>query len=117
VTRFSPDEAARAAREMGVHVYTLLVGREESDLFGGMSVNPATLRNLAEITGGEYFRAEDYDSFEAGFLAVRDKLDTTKRTIVRRVPDKPLFVFFAAIAAALLGLELLLSHSRLRRLP
>src|SRR5213078_1817382 len=34
VTRFEPDEAARVARDMGVKVYTVLVGREESDLFG-----------------------------------------------------------------------------------
>ena len=117
VTRFSPDEAARAAREMGVKVYTLLVGREGSDIFGGMSVNPATLRNIAQETGGEFFRAEDYTSFEQGFLNVRNKLDKTKRIRKERVPDRQLFVFFAGIAAALLALELLLSHTRLRRLP
>ncbi len=117
VTRFSPDEAARAAKELGVKVYTLLVGREESDLFGGMSVNPATLRNIAQITGGEFFRAEDYDSFEHGFMTVRNKLDTTKRTVTERVPDKQLFVPLAAIALALIGLELLLAYGRLRRLP
>jgi Ca-activated chloride channel family protein len=117
VTRFSPDEAAHAAKELGVKVYTLLVGREESDLFGGMSVNPATLRNIAQITGGEFFRAEDYDSFEKGFMTVRNKLDTTKRTVTERVPDKQLFVPLAAIALALIGLELLLAYGRLRRLP
>ena len=117
VTRFSPDEAARAAQEAGVKVYTLLVGREESDLFGGMSVNPATLRNIAQITGGEFFRAEDYDSFEKGFLTVRSRLDTTKRTVAQRVPDKQLFVLFAAIAALLVAVGLVLSHTRLRRLP
>ena len=44
VTRFDPDEAAQTAKQMGVKVYTLLVGSESSDLFGGMSVNPATLQ-------------------------------------------------------------------------
>ena len=117
VTRFSPDEAARAAHDLGVKVYTLLVGREESDMFGGMSVNPATLRNIAQITGGEFFRAADYDAFEKGFMTVRSKLDTTKRTKTERVPDKQLFIPLAALALALLGLELLLSYGRLRRLP
>ena len=117
VTRFSPDEAARAAHDMHVKVYTLLVGREESDMFGGMSVNPATLRSIAEITGGEFFRAEDYDSFQKGFQTVRDRLDTTKRITKERVPDQELFVPFAALAALLLGLELVLVHTRLRRLP
>jgi Ca-activated chloride channel family protein len=117
VTRFDPDEAARAAKKLGIKVYTLLVGKEESDLFGGMSVNPATLRNIASLTGGEFFRATDYASFDRGFQTVRTKLDTTKRTVTERVPDKQLFVPFAALAALLLALELLLSHTRLRRLP
>ncbi len=117
VTRFDPDQAARAAKEMGVKVYTLLVGSEASDLFGGMSVNPATLRNIASTTGGEFFRAADYESFDRGFQTVRKKLDTTKRTITERVPDKQLFVPFAALAALLIGLELVLANTRLRRFP
>jgi Ca-activated chloride channel homolog len=117
VTRFDPDEAARAAQKLGIKVYTLLVGKEESDLFGGMSVNPATLRNIASVTGGEFFRASDYAAFDRGFQTVRTKLDTTKRTVSERVPDKQLFVPFAALAALLLACELLLSHTRLRRLP
>jgi Ca-activated chloride channel family protein len=117
VTRFDPEQAAQTAKEMNVKVYTLLVGSESSDLFGGMSVNPATLRDIAATTGGQYFRASDYDSFDKGFQSVRKQLDTTKRTITERVPDKQLFVSFAAIAALLLLLELVLSNTRLRRLP
>ena len=118
VTRFDPDEAARAAEKMGVKVYTLLVGREETDLFGGgMSVNPATLRSIATQTGGEFFRASDYESFDRGFQTVRNKLDTTKRTVTERIPDKQLFVPLAIVAAILFGLDLLLSNTRLRRLP
>ena len=117
VTRFEPDEAARVAKDMGVKVYTVLVGREESNLFGGMSVNPATLRSIAALTGGEFFRATDYESFDRGFQAVRSKLDTTKRVEVERVPDKQLFVPLALLGLVLLGLELVLSHTRLRRLP
>ena len=117
VTRFEPDEAARAAKDLGVKVYTLLVGREDADLFGGMSVNPETLRSIAGITGGQFFRASDYESFDKGFQTVRDKLDTTKRVVTERVPDQQLFLPFALVAAGLLLLELLLSNTRLRRLP
>jgi Ca-activated chloride channel family protein len=116
-TRFEPDEAARQATEMGVKVYTVLVGREESDLWGGMSVNPATLRSMARITGGEFFRATDFESFDRGFQAVRNKLDKIGRERKERLPDKQLFVGFAAMAAILLALDLLLSHTWLRRLP
>ena len=117
VTKFNPDDASKAARDMGVQVYTVLVGREESDLFGGMSVNPTTLRNIASNTGGEFFRATDYESFDRGFQTVRSKLDTVKRTRSERVPSKQLFVLMVLIAAGLLALEALLSHTRLRRLP
>ena len=117
VTRFDPDEAARTARAMGVKVYTLLVGAEDASLFGEMSVNPATLRSIADITGGEFFRASDYESFDKGFQTVRSKLDTTKRTVTERVPDKQLFLPFAALAALLVVLELVLASTRLRRLP
>jgi hypothetical protein len=82
-----------------------------------MGVNPETLRNIALTTGGEFFRATDYESFDRGFQTVRTKLDTTKRTVIERVPDQQLFVPFALIGAILLMLEMLLSHTRLRRLP
>ncbi|HEY3802625.1 MAG TPA: VWA domain-containing protein [Kofleriaceae bacterium] len=117
VTRFDPDEAAQTAKQMGVKVYTLLVGSESSDLFGGMSVNPATLKSIASITGGEYFRASDYGSFDRGFQTVREKLDKTKRTVTERLPDKELFVPFALLAFVLVLAERLLSSTRLRRLP
>lgn len=117
VTRFEPEEAARVARQMGVKVYTLLVGREDADLFNGMSVNPATLRSIATVTGGEFFRAADYESFDKGFQTVRDHLDKTKRVETERVPDQQLFVPLALLALALLGLEQLLASTRLRRLP
>ncbi|MFT3692545.1 MAG: VWA domain-containing protein [Kofleriaceae bacterium] len=117
VTRFDPDQAAKAAKDMGVKVYTLLVGSEQADLFGGMSVNPDTLRNIAATTGGEFFRAADYESFDHGFQTVRKKLDTTKRTITERIPDRQLFVPLAVLAAILLLVELILSNTWLRRFP
>jgi len=117
VTRFEPDEAARTAAAMGVKVYTILVGQESGGWFGGMSVNPATLRSIASLTGGEFFRATDYESFDRGFQTVRNQLDKIKRVREERLPDKQLFVPFAVLAAILFGLDLLLSHTRLRRLP
>jgi Ca-activated chloride channel family protein len=117
VTKFEPDEAARTAASEGIQVFTVLVGREDSDLFGGTSVNPATLRSIAELTGGEFFRATDVESFERGFATVRKKLDTKKQEVKERLPDKQLFVILAVLAALLVLLELVLSHTRLRRLP
>ncbi|MEZ4360239.1 MAG: VWA domain-containing protein [Kofleriaceae bacterium] len=116
-TRFSDAEAARTARSLGVKVFTVLVGAESSGLLGGMSVNPQNLRAIASSTGGEFFRADDELSFREGFARVRASLDKTKRTRQERVPDRELFLWFVALALVLLGLELLLASTWLRRLP
>lgn len=117
VTAFGDSEAAATAKQMRVKVYTVLVGAESTDLFGGMSVNPENLRAIAKVTGGQFFRADDEASFRAGFARVRDSLDKTKRKLQERVPDRELFVWFAGLALALVALELALSATWLRRLP
>lgn len=117
INKFDPEQASRAAADLGIKVYTVLVGREESDLLGGMSVNPETLQNVARVTKGEFFRATDYESFDRGFQTVRKKLDTTKRVRTERVPDKQLFGPFVLLALALLLLDWGLAHGPLRRLP
>ncbi|HEY4182086.1 MAG TPA: VWA domain-containing protein [Kofleriaceae bacterium] len=116
--RFDPDEAANAARAMGVKVYTVLVGRESNDWLGfGGGVNPETLRSIALGTGGEFFRATDYESFDRGFQTVRNQLDKQKRVTYERIAGKALYIPFGIAAAILIGLGLLLSHTALRRLP
>lgn len=117
VTRFDPEQATEAAKKEKLIVNTVLVGREESDLFGGMSVNPATLQGIARETGGEFYKATDYESFDRGFQTMRSKLDSTKRVKTERVPDKQLFAPLLLLALALLAIELALSHGPLRRLP
>lgn len=117
ITAFGDEEAADAARRMGVKVYTVLVGAEATDMFGGMSVNPDNLRAIANVTGGGFFRADDEASFRAGFARVRATLDKTKRKLEERIPDRELFVWFVALALGLLGLEVALSATWLRRLP
>jgi len=62
----TPQQAAQFAAEHGVTLYTVGVGADsmvERSLFGQRRVNPsqdldeATLQQLAELTGGRYFRA------------------------------------------------------------
>jgi Ca-activated chloride channel family protein len=114
---FDPDDAANLAREMKVKVFTVLIGSEDTGYGGGMGVNPATMRNIAATTGGEFFRASDQALFEAGFMAVRETLDKTKRKVTNRIPDKELYGPFVLFAAAALALEILLALTRFRRFP
>jgi Ca-activated chloride channel family protein len=118
--RFSPEDAARTAAANDIIVHTVLVGNEgagSDNVFRGRTVNPATLKNIAKVTGGEFFHADDYDAFERGFDSMRSELDTVKKEKRERLPDKQLFVPLAILGAILIGLEMLLSHTRLRRLP
>jgi len=112
-----PQVAAQAAKEMKVKVFTVLVGAESNEWFGGATVNPATLRNIAAVTQGQFFRAGDREQLEASFEAVRKTLQGTTRYVVARVPDQELFPPLVLIAGALFAMELLLSLTRFRRLP
>jgi Ca-activated chloride channel homolog len=117
VTAFTPEDAARLAASQKVKVFTVLVGSETSDWFGTSSVNPETLRNIAAVTGGQFFRATDERELNKSFDEVRKTLDKDRRIIRERVPDQELFPLFAGLAAALLLAELLLSATRFRRFP
>ncbi|MDX1695355.1 MAG: VWA domain-containing protein [Ketobacteraceae bacterium] len=70
----SPVQAAELAARKGLKIYTVGVGAEEMVLpgifgsrFGRRAINPsadldeATLREIAELTGGQYFRAKNTD--------------------------------------------------------
>ena len=114
-TQMTPRQAAQAAADLGVQVFTVLVGSEGS-LFGN-AVDPATLQNIATITGGQFFRAADTRELSASFEELRQKLDKTRRKHSERKKDKELFVPLVGLAFGLLVLELLLSATRFRRFP
>jgi Ca-activated chloride channel family protein len=67
-----PLDAARLAAELGIRIYTIGIGADSLTLpglfgssFGSRRVNPSAeldeegLREIARLTGGEYFRARD----------------------------------------------------------
>lgn len=63
-----PLKAAELAQQKGLKIYTIGIGADEMlirSFFGNRKVNPSanldekTLRQVAELTGGRYFRARD----------------------------------------------------------
>jgi Ca-activated chloride channel family protein len=113
-TQMTPQQAAEAARDLKIKVFTVLVG---SDSQWGSSVNPATLRNIADITGGKFFKATDWTELRDSFAEMRKTLDKTRRRKEERKKDKELFVPLAALAVGLLFFEMILSATRFRRFP
>jgi Ca-activated chloride channel family protein len=78
VIRYEPAQAEALAKDAGVEVDTILVGSPQPDVFGGMSVNPKELQDMAAATGGTFYRAESPAMFETSLKSVRDKIDATR---------------------------------------
>lgn len=86
-----PIAAAEVAQTMGIKVYTIGVGTKGQapypmqDAFSGrivtrmmqVNIDEATLKKVAQATGGKYFRATDTDSLLAIYKEI-DELEKTK---------------------------------------
>lgn len=125
----SPLAAAEAASALGVRIYTIGAGTKGmapypvKDMFGNIVLRPVEieideelLEKVADITGGEYFRATDTNSLE-GIYSKIDELEKTKIEEEGYNVYKELFMYFLLLGLFLLLLELLLKNTVLRRIP
>ena len=64
----SPPAAAQRAAEMGVPVYTVVLGQEET------GADPATLEDVARISGGDAFTADTRDELASRFATIGSQL-------------------------------------------
>lgn len=125
-----PLTAAEIAQELGVKVYTIGVGTNgdaltpvsrRSDgryIFGlaRVEIDEALLQQIAEMTGGKYFRALS----EQGLEDIYDEIDALEKTeidvtVIKRYSER--FYWFAGMALLLLCLEILLRYTVLRTIP
>ena len=107
----SPEQAISAARELGIRIYTIGIGTKGEarypDGFGGYmyqqsEIDEPLLKNMADNTGGKYFRATDEASLKNIYAEI-DKLETSKiqTTTIRKF--KELGPYFILISVLLLG--------------
>ncbi|HEX6364384.1 MAG TPA: VWA domain-containing protein [Albitalea sp.] len=100
-TGVDPIEAAQLAARLGVRVFTVGFGTPEGDLvaFGGWTVrvklDEATLREVAGITRGEYFRAASGQELDSVYRTMGSRIAVERR-------DTELTGLFAGLAAVLL---------------
>ncbi|WP_405285340.1 VWA domain-containing protein [Gaopeijia maritima] len=124
-----PVTAAQMAQALGVRVYTIGVGTEGrarvpvNDAFGGpqyvtipVDIDESTLREVAEGTGGRYFRATDNESLAAIYAEI-DELERTEVEVENYTTWEERFGAVLLLALGLLVLELVLRQTLLRRLP
>ena len=118
-SEMDPYVAKRIAMEMGVRVFTILMGQEEAAMRRWRSrhgVNPELLQEIARDTGGIYFNAGDDRALEASFNAVRATLEKTRHRVTGKTYGE-LFPRFVYLALLLLLVELALVFTRWRRFP
>jgi Ca-activated chloride channel family protein len=111
----TPLKAAQIAAERGLRIYTIGIGADEqieSSWFGVRRVNPAaqldekTLREIARISGGRYFRARDSEEL-ANIYRLLDELEPLPRDTDHLRPVRPLFMW--PLASALIIVALLVA--------
>ena len=113
-----PGEARDLAVEMGVTVFSVLLGHQMSDADEAQhGVNPLVLRELAAQTSGLYFNAENEAQLGTSFDAIHKQLLDTPPSAKSHMPQRQLFALFLWPALTLLVLELLLRMTRFRSFP
>lgn len=124
-----PVTAAQMAQALGVRVYTIGAGSQGmarvpiADPRGGtryaqmeVDIDEASLQEIADVTGGQYFRATDTESLAAIYAEI-DELERTEVEVANFTQFGEEFPLPLAIGFGLLALEFLLRHTVLRRLP
>ena len=116
-----PMTAAEIAKTFGIRVYTIGVGsRGYADYpvqtpFGTryqkmeVEIDEALLQQIAELTGGHYFRAVDNTSLQQVYGEI-DKLEKSKIETREHSKRDEVFMSWALAALVLTGIELLLRY-------
>jgi Ca-activated chloride channel family protein len=105
VGRIEPLAAARIAEALGVRVYTIGVIAPGSRGAGALNVNETALREMASLTGGQYYPAESEQALEAIYSDI-DRLEKSRVGRPQYGAYNELAVYFLAGALVLLALEL-----------
>jgi len=119
--KIDPLKAAEAARALGVKVYTIGVGSNSSQIgpFGmrlDAGLDETTLKQIAELTGGVYFRATDEEKLSEIYEQI-DKLEKSKIEATQFDNFNDLVHWFAVPALLLLLLEAALRSTRFVLVP
>ena len=115
-----PIDAARLAASEGLKIYTIGIGADEmvvESFFGSRKVNPSAdldekaLIDIAETTGGRYFRARDTEELEQ-IYAILDELEPIEQDVKRFRPMKSLYFWPLSLSVLLMSGLLLYHYTR-----
>ena len=125
----APLTAAEIAHKMGIKVYTIGVGTNgtapypQVNMFGRIEYVPTpvvideeTLKQVASITGGKYYRATNNKVLSEIFDEI-DKLEKTELDVRHFSHTEDNYLPWALAALGIFLLELILRHTWLRTIP
>ena len=127
--RVTPLTAAEAAKALGIKVYTIGSGSRGNapfpfvDPFGRtvyrqipVEFDEESLKAIAAMTGGSYFRATDTRTLQQIFAEI-DQLEKSEVEVQKVAQYRDLFPWFVLVGTVLLAAETLLGQTLWRRLP
>lgn len=121
----SPMTAAEIAKKNKVRIYTVGIGKNGMAMYplptGGTVMMPTeidekTMTDIAELTGGKYFRAKKNSELEEIYREI-DKMERTKFNVTQYSKRNELYEPFAVAVLIVFLLELLMRLVVLKRLP
>lgn len=124
----APVTAAEIAKTFGVRVYTIGVGTRGMARYPvqtpvgiryqdmPVDIDEDMLRQIATMTGGQYFRATDNENLKAIYTEI-DQMEKTKIAVKEYKKKKEIYLPFAIIAFLLLVVEMILKNTILKKLP
>ena len=124
----APLTAAEVAKELGARIYTIGIGTNGMADYPVMTpygqevvrqqvvIDENTLRQIADMTGGKYFRAYNNNVLKEVFDEI-DQLEKTRMDVRHFSHAEDNYMLFAWIAFALVALELLLRYTVTRSIP
>ena len=124
----APLTAAEIAQSFGIRVYTIGVGTRGVAPYPiqtpmgiryqdmPVDIDEDVLREIASLTGGQYFRATDTNKLKSIYQEI-DQLEKTKLNVRQYSKKNEEYLPFLLAAFFLLLVEIVLRHTVLRRLP
>lgn len=116
-SKIPPLKAAELAAKDGLKIYTIGVGadRQTASLMGfnfnmgrNSEIDESTLQQIADITGGQYFRARDTEELQNIYTMI-DQLEPVQSDAMSFKPRKALFSYPLALALLIASLLILSS--------
>ena len=124
----APVTAAELAKTYGIRVYTIGVGTygeapyPVQTPFGiqlqnvPVEIDEAVLKQIASVTGGQYFRATDNDKLQQIYNEI-DQLEKSKVEVKHFSKREEQYFWFGLVGMLLLVTEALLRYTLLRKIP